>query len=175
LLNGSSKTTQSILSIAAEGMVLGVWTSYDADVLRYLISVLERPIVDIRSEMEEQPRLRVSAGYYYRSAEAALRVKEEVVANIILRVYNTLHGVKYGSSASGAVQPKESQLGRFSEKLVVARASLEPDYPANHALVLKMTHLVNVAGEIREAYNIRSRLLERISYRDRPDSTETEE
>lgn len=175
MLDGRSKTTQSLLSLAAEGVTLGVWTSYDADVLRYLISVLERPVVDIRSEMEEQPRLRVAAGYYYRAAEAALRQKEEVLANIVMRVYNTLHGVKYGAPA-GAVTPKEStQLGRFSEKLVTARATLEPDYAATHAVVVKLEYLVNLAGEIREAYSTRSRLLERISYRDRPDSTETEE
>lgn len=167
MLDGKTKTTHSLLTLATEGVNLGVWGEYDAGVLRYLVSVLERPVVDVRGEMEEQPRLRASVGYYYRAAMAAAKGKEDALAEIVLRLYNSMHGVKYGSGT--AVQPKTSAMGRFSEKLVAARALLEPEYMALQTVASKLRTLADMIGEIRDAFTSRGRFLEQISNNERYD------
>lgn len=170
MLDGKSKTTHTISKIPAEGLSLGMWGEYDVGVLCYLVAVLERPVVDVRAEMEEQPRLRASIGYYYRVALAFTKEHEDKLAELVLRLYNVMHGVKYNSGTSAMAATAKESLGRFSEKLVMARALQEPEYMAQKTIRDKAQVIADVLGEVRDAFTSRGRFLEQISNNERMDS-----
>lgn len=169
MLDGKTQTTNSIRRIAEQGVADGAWTEYDAQVIRYLIAVLERPIVDIQKELEEQPRLRASIGFYFRAASLLAKKREDSLEELVLRTYSSLYKIKYGSSASPLLMKAKESTGKFTDKLVMATVSMDPAYSPLEKQLRDARHLADVMFELRESFTSRSRFLEQYSNNSRGD------
>jgi hypothetical protein len=169
MLDGKSQTTHSLKNIAAVGVQEGAWVEHDAQVIRYLVSVLERPITDIQKELEEQPRLRASSGFYFRAASLLAKNREDALEQMVLRTYSSLYQVKYNSSASPLLMKAKESAGKFTEKLVMATVATDPAYSLLSDQVRSARHLADVMFELREAFTSRGRFLEQYSNNSRGD------
>ena len=168
-LDGKSQVTATLKSVVVDGQRLGLWTDYDANVLRYIIGVLERPILDIQAELAEQPRLRASIGFYYRQASLLAKKQEDAIAELVLRTYNSMYRVKYSGHKAPLMLKAQEGLGKFTEKLVLATVSEDPTYTTLTAQARETKHLADVLYELKEAFTSRGRSLEQISNNSRFD------
>ena len=138
-------------------------TDQDIQTLLYLLSVLERPILDIRAEMEEQPRLLVSVGYYYRSVQQRAKEQEDEVQKALMRVYAATHKLKYGGKAPAAKDP----VGRFSDKVVLSQALQDSNFVCQSDSLTQLKALTEYLSELRTAFQARTRFLEQIANHER--------
>lgn len=136
----------------------------DVQTLLYLLSVLERPVLDIRAEMEEQPRLLITVGYYYRSVQQRAKEQEDEVQKALMRVYSATHKLKYQTAKT----PKaKDPIGRFSDKVVLAQALQDPTFVCQSDSLTQLKALTEFMSELRTAFQARTRFLDQISNHER--------
>jgi hypothetical protein len=145
----------------------GLLTDDEVQTALYLLAVLERPIVDIRKEMEEQPRLRAAVGYVFRTVEHAATVAAGEVEKLFLRVYNSIYKVKYGGGGKKVPGLDPSSIGRFSDKLILAQCMQDPTFVLKSEEAESLKGLAKQYSELRDAYNARTRYLEQIANHER--------
>ena len=78
--------TKPFAKVVNEARQMALLSDEDVRTLLYLIAVLERPIVDIRYEMSEHPRLRAVIGYYFRNLSQVAKDYEEMMESSWLSV-----------------------------------------------------------------------------------------
>ena len=146
----------------------GLLTGEEVQTALYLLAVLERPIVDIRAEMEEQPRLRAAVGYVFRTVEHAATEAENEVEKLFLRVYNSIYRVKYsGKYAKKVPGVDPTAIGRFSDKLILAQCLQDPSFVLKTDEAEALKGLSKQFSELKDAYNARTRYLEQIANHER--------
>jgi hypothetical protein len=146
----------------------GLLTEDEVRTCLYLLAVLERPIVDIRKEMEEQPRLRAAVGYVFRTVEHAATEIANEVEKLFLRVYNSIYKVKYGGNTGKKVPGFDpSTIGRFSDKLIMAQCLQDPNFVLKSDEAESLKGLAKQFSELKDAYNARTRFLEQIANHER--------
>lgn len=143
---------------------LSLITDQDVQTLLYLLSVLERPVLDVRAEMEEQPRLIVSAGYFYRLIQQQAKEQEDEVQKALMRVYAATHKLKYQTPKTPA---SKDPVGRFSDKVVMAQALQDPNFVCLTDKHTQLKALTEHLSELRSAFQARTRFLEQIANHER--------
>ena len=143
---------------------LALINDQDVQTLLYLLSVLERPITDVRAEMEEQPRLILSAGYYFRTIQQKSKEQEDLVTKALMRVYAATHKLKHQTPKTPTAK---DPIGRFSDKLVLAQALQDPTFVIASDTLTQLKSLTDQLSELRTAFTARTRFLEQLANHER--------
>lgn len=150
-----------------EARTAGLLNDEDVETVRELVEILDRPITCIQDELEEQAGLRASAGYYHQCLKRQAKGVEDALDECWFRIYDSLRSAKYDGLPD--VRGKESG-GRFSEKLVSAKAATDAKYQAFKRQALTYRYFADQAYELKTAYDHRSRFLEQWSNNSRSQS-----
>lgn len=158
------KIVKPFVQVVKDLRALAIITPEDAKTLLYMLAVVERPVVDVREEMVEQPRLLVAVGYVFRMVEQKVKEQEDEVQKAFMRYYSSIYKLKYDSKKTPGAK---EVVGRFSDKVVMAQALQDPNF-----VILTDTHtqlkgLAAQIGELRDALRARTRFLEQIANHDR--------
>jgi hypothetical protein len=138
---------------------MGLLTEHETKVLRYVISVLERDIVDVQAEVTEQPRLLASIGYFHKYMQRQTKDLEEALEKIWLQKYAALHTTKYSSTKTSSIAKAADMVGKFTDKLVSAQVLQDPQYASLTERAGRVKYITDQLSELREAFKSRTSFL----------------
>ena len=132
---------------------LGLTTPEDLITLTKLLETLAHPErLLLRDALQHQPELQLASGYYANWAMARWKEAEEALEEMWHRHYRILRG---------------SSEKRLTEAAVNSHVRGLDEYGTLKARCLRLKHLSDQLGELRDAYGCRARMLDQVSNNDR--------